>query len=60
MTDDTQKMLANRALKLSEDIAAARLKQAGVTLDKDLGLKNPRQDANSGFTPTQLKRLAGG
>ncbi|MEJ1961869.1 MAG: hypothetical protein WDO56_10145 [Gammaproteobacteria bacterium] len=60
MTTDSKKLLANHAPRLTEQVAAARLKHAGVVLGKDLGLKTPKSGKNDLFSPGLIKRLAGG
>jgi hypothetical protein len=60
MTNSSKKLLANHALKFSKEIAAARLKRAGVTLGKDLQLPKAKLSGKSHFPPGLIKRLAGG
>jgi hypothetical protein len=51
MTDDTQKLLENPALRLLEAIAAARFERAGVKLGEDWGLPTPRSNPEEKFSP---------
>jgi hypothetical protein len=60
MTKDIDKLLENPGLKLAEELAAARAKRARVTLGDDWGLRNPKSDPNSGFSPELIRKLAEG
>jgi hypothetical protein len=60
MTDDIQKLLRNPALRLAEEIAAARLKRAKVKLGPDWGLPTPQSRPDEGFSPELLRKVAGG
>jgi hypothetical protein len=60
MTDDIWKLLENPALRLSEELVAARMKLAGVKLADDWGVKTPKSHPESGFSPELIRRLAGG
>jgi hypothetical protein len=60
MTTSSQKLLQNPALKLAEQVAEARLKRAGVTLGKDLGLPKPKSSRKDGLPSSLIRRLAGG
>ena len=62
MTDQIKERLKNPALKLAEEIAAARLKRAGVTLGGDLGLlpAKPAAPADEAFSPELIAKIAGG
>jgi hypothetical protein len=60
MPIDIKKLLENRALNFSEELTAARLKRAGVTLGEDLGLPTPKSHPNRGFSPELIRKLAGG
>jgi hypothetical protein len=60
MTDDIKKLLRNPALRLSAEIAAARLERAGVKLGQDLGLSTPKSNPDEGFSPALIRQLAGG
>jgi hypothetical protein len=63
MTDQIKERLKNPALKLAEEIAAARLKRAGVTLGGDWGLppaKPASESGDSAFSPELIRRIAGG
>jgi hypothetical protein len=46
--------------KLSEAVAAERLKRAGVTLGPNPGITPPKERKASGFSRGLVKRLAGG
>jgi hypothetical protein len=59
MTADVKKLLENPALELTGQIAAERLKRAGVTVGKDLKLATPRSGKKGRFSATLIKRLAG-
>jgi hypothetical protein len=57
----TRKPLKNPTLRLSEEVAAARLRRAGVTLGADLHLPRPPKPLKgNGFRASLVKRLAGG
>jgi hypothetical protein len=60
MSTRLDKRFENQAVKLSEAVAAERLKRAGVTLGPNLGITSPKQRKNSGFSRSLVKRLAGG
>jgi hypothetical protein len=60
MTTNSKKLLQNPALGLTEQVAAARLRRAGVTLGKDLGLPAPKRGRNARYPTALIKRLAGG
>jgi hypothetical protein len=60
MTDEIRELLKNRALRLTEAIAAARLKRAGIRLGEDWGLPTPRANPEGRFSPELIRRLAGG
>ena len=60
MTTDSRKLLGNHGVKLAEQVATERLRRAGVTLGKDLGLPTPRSAKKDRFSSTLIKRLAGG
>jgi len=63
MTDQIKERLKNPALKLAEEIAAARLKRAGVTLGGDWGLRpaKPVSEADDEtFSPELIRKIAGG
>lgn len=47
-------------VKLAEQVANERLRRAGVTLGKDLDLPTPRAAKKDRFSPSLIKRLAGG
>jgi hypothetical protein len=55
-----RKSLKNPSLKLAEEVAAARLRRAGVTLGADLHLPRPPKPLKGGFRASLVKRLAGG
>jgi hypothetical protein len=57
---DVKKLLENPALDLFEELTAARLKHAGVTLGEDLGLPTPKSDPKRGFSPELIRKLIGG
>jgi hypothetical protein len=50
----------NPSLKLAEQVAAARLRHAGITLGADLNLPRPSKPLKRGFRASLVKRLAGG
>jgi hypothetical protein len=56
MPKTSKKLLQNHSLELTRQVAAERLRRAGVTLGPDLGLPRPK----SGKTGALIKRLAGG
>jgi len=60
MANDIRELLKNPALRLAEEIAAARLERAGIKLGKDLGLPTPRANPHEGFSAGLIWRLAGG
>jgi hypothetical protein len=60
MTTDSRKLLGNHGVRLAEQVATERLRRAGVTLGKDLGLPTPRSAKKDRFSRTLIKRLAGG
>ena len=63
MTDQIKERLKNPALKLAEEIAAARLRRAGVTLGGDWGLRptNTTPEAtDEPFSPGLIRKIAGG
>ena len=60
MTADYRKLLANHGLNLARQVATERLRRAGVTLDKDLGLSTAKPAKKDRFSPALIKRLAGG
>jgi hypothetical protein len=60
MLTSSKKLLENHALEFSKEIAAARLKRAGVTLGKDFQQLKPKVTGKSKFPPGLIKRLAGG
>lgn len=60
MTISSKKLLRNHGLKLAEQVAEARLKRAGVTLGKDLGLPKPKRSRKDGLPSALIRRLAGG
>lgn len=60
MTDDIKKLLKNPALRLAEEIAAERLKRAGVKLGPDWGLPTPKSNPDEGFSPELIRKLGGG
>ena len=55
-----EKRFKNPAVKLTEAVAAERLKRAGVTLGPNLGITPPKERKASGFSRGLVKRLAGG
>lgn len=55
-----RKSLKNPSLKLAEEVAAARLRLAGVTLGADLHLPRLPKPLKRGFRASLVKRLAGG
>ena len=57
---DVKKLLENPALNFCEELTATRMKLAGVTLGKDLGLPTPKSDPSRGFSPELMRKLAGG
>jgi hypothetical protein len=59
MTDQIKERLKNPALKLAQEIAAARLKRAGVTLGDDWGLR-PVASPEERFPPDLIRKIAGG
>ena len=56
MPKTSKKLLQNHSLELTKQVAAERLRRAGVTLGPDLRLPRPK----SGKTGALIKRLAGG
>jgi hypothetical protein len=62
MTYQIKERLKNPALKLAEEIAAARLRRAGVTLGDDWGLRpaKPSSEAAETFSPELIQKIAGG
>jgi hypothetical protein len=60
MTTSSKKLLQNPALGLAEQVAEARLKRAGVTLGKDLGLPKPKNSRKDRLPSALIRRLAGG
>lgn len=60
LTADIKKLLENPALDFSEELTAARMKRAGLTLGEDLGVPIPKSDPNRGFSPELIRKLAGG
>jgi hypothetical protein len=62
MTDEIKERLKNPALKLAEEIAAARLKRAGVKLGDDWGLRpqKPNSEGEEAFSPGLIRKIAGG
>jgi hypothetical protein len=52
-----KKLLENPSLRLTEQVAAARLKRAGVTLGADLGLPKPKASRKGGFSPSLIKEF---
>ena len=60
MTDDIKELLKNPALKLAEEIAAARLERAKVKLGADWGLPTPKSNPEAGFSPDLIRKLGGG
>jgi hypothetical protein len=59
MKDSIKMLLRNNGVSLAQQVADYRLKRAGVTLDKSLGL-NGRKTINRYKYPSSLiKRLAG-
>jgi ribosomal protein L13E len=50
----------NHAVKLSRAIAAARLKDAGITVRKDAGLGAPKASQRRDFSSSFVKRLSRG
>jgi hypothetical protein len=60
MPNDAKKLLANHALPIMKQVTAARLKRAGVTLGKDLGLQSKKSDRKDRISSSFAKRLAGG
>ena len=60
MNARTKKLFENHAVKLSEEIAAERLKRADVVLAPGLGIAIPRSHRRNGFSRSLIKRLAGG
>jgi len=62
MTYQIKERLKNPALKLAEEIAAARLRRAGVTLGGDWGLRpaKPSSEADEAFSPELIQKIAGG
>jgi hypothetical protein len=60
MLINIKKLLENHSLSFCEELTAARLKLAGMTLGKDLGLPTPKSDPNRGFSPELMRKLAGG
>jgi hypothetical protein len=60
MPIDIKNLLENPVLNLFEELTAARLRHAGVTLGEDLGLPTPKSHPNHGFAPELIRKLAGG
>jgi hypothetical protein len=60
MTDQIKERLKNPALKLAEEIAAARLKRAGVKLGDDWGLRPAKPSTEGAFPPGLIRKIAGG
>ena len=60
MTDQIKERLKNPALKLAEEIAAARLKRAGVKLGDDWGLRPAKPQDEEAFSPDLIRKIAGG
>jgi hypothetical protein len=60
MTDQIKERLKNPALRLAEEIAAARLKRAGVKLGDDWGLRPVKAHAEEAFPPELIRKIAGG
>jgi len=58
MTNNLKNLLANNGLELAEQISIQRLKRAGVTLGKDLGLKKLKR--TNTFPRKLIEKLAGG
>ena len=60
MTDDIKELLKNPALRLAEEIAAARLERAGVKLGEGWGFPAPKSNPDGRYSPEFLRKLAGG
>lgn len=60
MTTSPQKLLQNPSLTLTEQVAVARLKRAGVRIGRDLGLPAPKASKKAGVPSALIRRLAGG
>jgi hypothetical protein len=62
MTDHIKERLKNPTLRLAREVAAARLKRAGVKLSKDWSRHPVKQSAatEQTFPPELIRRLAGG
>jgi hypothetical protein len=56
---DYRKLLKNQSLGLSVQVTDWRLKNAGVTLDRDLGLAGRKRDSALRIPSSLTKRLAG-
>ena len=59
MTTNSRKLLQNHGLELAEEVAAVRLRRAGVKLGQDLGLPQPKPASKNRFPAKLVKRLAG-
>ncbi len=60
MKYDSKKLLANNSLLLAEALSQARLKDAGITVGKDLGLPSPRKKYPAyvnAFVKEQMRRI---
>ena len=60
MTDDLEKSEDNPALKLAEEIVAARLERAGVRLGEDWGLQPSKPEAEWTHPPELIRKIASG
>lgn len=60
MTVDSKKILENPALTLTGQVAARRLKRAGVVVGKDLGIRPAKPNKKNRISAALIKRLAGG
>lgn len=59
MTANSRKLLQAQGLELAEEVAAVRLRRAGVTLGQDLGLPRPKPAKKNRFPAKLVRRLAG-
>jgi len=59
MTKESRKLLKNKSLGVSVRVTDWRLKDAGVTLDRDLGLPARKRDHEMKIPPGLTRRLAG-
>lgn len=59
MTTNSRKLLQTQGLELAEEVAAVRLRRAGVKLGQDLGLPQPKPARRNRFPAKLVRRLAG-